>query len=539
MGAIFEQAMRLEAEEILQYEIFVRSPMQSKLLKYLLARTVQSDQQPITQYDIATEGLGRSQSYDDTVESYARVQISRLKKGLAAYYSVRSPIADGCVYIKPGQYSLALGSLGVAYPEIAGRSSPIELPTTTARDGQDAETDNEVKKFNKRQAFGMGVVAAFALGTIAAFSPLIKPEQGAQASAPLRQPSIAASVHLVGFGSQLDDSDVLLAMARAEVSQRLARSVVLTHSNGDVDADYTLKVSLDGTPDGEYRAIFDLVDADGKQVFWNERAIADYLPAAREVIGWQVASIVSPPGIISQDLLNGISGEPRNNFECFLQSEVGRADGVSSNDLLTACSASTSDNEFYPFLKARELFLGFQMQMIETGKISQASPEWRQLGELLREYPENPYLNTIAAKALFAAGRCEDGEHHEKLAFAMGRDYPALDLATLIEKGSCSPNYGNGNEVGAHVLAIVESQTQPHALLETYALAMLLSANRPDLVDQVPERKFAYDHEQALVSLKIGLRAYANGDQGQPPEFLEALVWNDEVRRNIFAARTR
>lgn len=539
MGAIFEEAMKLEAGEVLKHETFVRSPMQSKLLKYLLVRTVQSDQQPITQYDIATEGMGRSDTYDETAESYVRVHISRLRKNLAAYYSVMSPVADGCIYNKTGQYSLSLGSLGTAYPEVASQSQAIVLPTSIAKDGPETETDIGVKRFGKRQAFSAGIFATFALGVIAAFSPLETSVDGSQVSAPLEQPSLATSINLVGYGSELDDSEVLLKMVRAEVDQRLSRSVVLQPSNGDIDADYTLEVSLDGTSVGQYRAIFELADADGKPVFRKERVLSAKLPAARNTIGWQIAAIVSPPGVISHDLLDRFSGEPRNDFECFLQSEVGRADGASPDSLLEVCAARAFNSQYYPFLKARELLLGFQRQMIGNGEISQSSPEWLELGELLREYPENPYLNTIAAKALFAAGRCLDGERHAKLAFAMGRDYPALDLATLVEKGSCSSASEDREDVGEHVLTIVGAQPQPHALLETYALAVLLSADRADLVRKVPDRQFAYDNELVLVSLKEELRAYANGHKKHAPELLVALVWNDEVRRNILAAKTR
>ena len=70
-------------------------------------------------YSVAVEGLGRAPDFDAIADSYPRVQISRLRKQLAAHYA-RHHVAGRkiCLYLQPGSYLVRVAGLATAYPDL-------------------------------------------------------------------------------------------------------------------------------------------------------------------------------------------------------------------------------------------------------------------------------------------------------------------------------------------------------------------------------------------------------------------------------------
>ena len=112
--------LETEVERVLADPHFQRSPVLSRLLRYLCIQTVLPKNAPITQFSIAVEGLGRRDDYDQDAESYVRVQISRLRKSLAEYYSRNQPGNGLCAFLRHGDYTLRLAPIERAYPEQRG-----------------------------------------------------------------------------------------------------------------------------------------------------------------------------------------------------------------------------------------------------------------------------------------------------------------------------------------------------------------------------------------------------------------------------------
>ncbi len=69
-------------QRMLQSPHFARAETQRKLLQYLWERR----NDPVSEYAIATEALGRHSSFDSTVDASVRVHISRLRRKLKDYY---------------------------------------------------------------------------------------------------------------------------------------------------------------------------------------------------------------------------------------------------------------------------------------------------------------------------------------------------------------------------------------------------------------------------------------------------------------------
>ena len=81
-----EAEFRLEAVRIIADPLFVRSPLQARLLRYLVRR--QNDGRlPPNQYEIAFECLGRNADSGLGADCFARSQLSRLRLNLRLYYS--------------------------------------------------------------------------------------------------------------------------------------------------------------------------------------------------------------------------------------------------------------------------------------------------------------------------------------------------------------------------------------------------------------------------------------------------------------------
>ncbi|WP_263409018.1 helix-turn-helix domain-containing protein [Terriglobus tenax] len=75
-------ALEAHVQRILGSPQFARAETQRRLLEYLW----QHRHENLNEYALATEGLGRSHSFDSTVDASVRVHISRLRRKLKDYY---------------------------------------------------------------------------------------------------------------------------------------------------------------------------------------------------------------------------------------------------------------------------------------------------------------------------------------------------------------------------------------------------------------------------------------------------------------------
>ena len=132
----FETKISAEANSILTNAGFLRSPVLSKLLRYLINETVKGNGDALKSYAVAVDGLGRPETFDSASDSSARVQMVRLRKALESHYAQHGPIDDQCLYLRPGCYKVRLGKLAVAYPQLYRPLSDADnasvLPTAHA-----------------------------------------------------------------------------------------------------------------------------------------------------------------------------------------------------------------------------------------------------------------------------------------------------------------------------------------------------------------------------------------------------------------------
>lgn len=83
MRAILADELRL----LLANPLFVRSPVLSRLLTYLVEHRLDDKGPAPKAYEIAIEALGRPADFDPSTDSYPRVMVGRLRSLMDKYYS--------------------------------------------------------------------------------------------------------------------------------------------------------------------------------------------------------------------------------------------------------------------------------------------------------------------------------------------------------------------------------------------------------------------------------------------------------------------
>jgi hypothetical protein len=98
--------LRAETHRLLQSPDFIRSPVMSQLLRYLVEQSISNPDIPPKAYQVAVDGLGRTEDFDTQSDSYPRVQVGRLRKMLAAHYAARG--SEERLRIPIGHYAVEI-----------------------------------------------------------------------------------------------------------------------------------------------------------------------------------------------------------------------------------------------------------------------------------------------------------------------------------------------------------------------------------------------------------------------------------------------
>lgn len=95
---------RLELEAVLSSKEFLRAPALARLLRYLCEKTFAGKDYEIKEYSIATEVYGKDPTFGEKRDSLVRVEISRLRKRLRAFYEEEGATRNLRIVIRAGSY---------------------------------------------------------------------------------------------------------------------------------------------------------------------------------------------------------------------------------------------------------------------------------------------------------------------------------------------------------------------------------------------------------------------------------------------------
>ena len=119
---------RAELQTVLQSPLFVRSATLTHLLSYVCEKTFAGQSGQIKEYTIALEVFGRGESFDQDSNSIVRVEINRLRKRLAEYYSGEGAEHQVRISIPVGQYVPLFTQVPAAPASSEAAAPPYEPP---------------------------------------------------------------------------------------------------------------------------------------------------------------------------------------------------------------------------------------------------------------------------------------------------------------------------------------------------------------------------------------------------------------------------
>lgn len=552
-----------EVDAILRAPAFQRSPTLSKLLGYLLSREVAGDGRP-NQFDIATQALGKDDSFDEQTDSAVRVQMSRLRNALQDYYLTHQPEDGLWIYFRTGDYRLRSASLEVAYPDLAVATSPspgkggavetasigpsnilLNEQRDTARGGWASFV---TRNYGSKLAYSVKRVwkGAIAALVVAGFVVFFSSEPAYEVAAPpvpdtgVEVPLVAVNVEKVDLSGSPEQSQQVLSKIENDLSEILQKSMVsrLANEADDRTTDFRISAEIEALPNDEWDARLVLSDRENRVLAERTVKSANNAMELSQTLSDQLTSIVSPAGQITRALAERVSGDPKNDFECFLVIEGARASGEEARGTLIDCVRRFRDGEFTPYLKIRQAFFEAQEISLSGRGFHSSDRPWRKTSEVLSAHPENPYANTLAAKLLIGRGDCEDALLFGQEGFSRGQTYPALELAIIVDAFGCRPTEQNRSVWRERIARIAKANPDPHTLLESYILLGVLVSEQEGLMafQKAPAFELGVDEplEEFNNSLRVALKGRATAaDLAVIESTLPALLFSPASQEKV------
>src|SRR5947209_3949751 len=104
-SVLLHDDQQAELQTVLSSAMFARAPRLARLLEYLCRHYLSGQTEPIKEFKIATDVLGRDADFDQTRDAIVRVEIHRLRKRLREYYESEGAEHALEIQIGVGQYS--------------------------------------------------------------------------------------------------------------------------------------------------------------------------------------------------------------------------------------------------------------------------------------------------------------------------------------------------------------------------------------------------------------------------------------------------
>ena len=102
-----QQAIRAQVERLLQSKTFETSEAHRRLLQYLAEETLAGKADRLKEYTIGLEAFGKPASYDPRQDSIVRLQVSRLRQKLMAYYETEGSEDPVHISLPKGGFKLS------------------------------------------------------------------------------------------------------------------------------------------------------------------------------------------------------------------------------------------------------------------------------------------------------------------------------------------------------------------------------------------------------------------------------------------------
>lgn len=313
-----------ELERLLESPLFVRSPVLSRLLQFLVEHRLRGGRSAPKAYAIATEALGRSADFDPAVDSYPRVMVGRLRSLLDRYYADTAWVHR--LRVPQGSYEVVVqhrASPPARSPEERGEVPAARPAVDAASPGRPATPDRAAVPMGPARRFGgwLLAVAIFALTLFAAWRFLGAPIARAPVPIPLLEISAPQSGDTPQSRAQAHALEARLrdGLRRFDLVDLLSARAPGS-SNPAKEADYRLDVSLVRTFEGPVDVTLVLNRNADQRTIWSQqyRVGEEDIPEFA-AIDPALAQIGGDYGLIVRDQVQRQPGNFAPGFPCLAQ----------------------------------------------------------------------------------------------------------------------------------------------------------------------------------------------------------------------------
>ncbi|WP_332820371.1 tetratricopeptide repeat protein [Sphingopyxis sp.] len=438
-----------ELEHLLDSPMFVRSPVLSRLLQFLVEHRLRGGRSSPKAYAIATEALGRNEDFDPAVDSYPRVMVGRLRTLLDRYYADTPWVHR--LRVPQGSYEVVVQHRSAPPARSADEQtggSDVKVATAPAGPGRPSAPGRARRPHHDGPRYGRWIVALALLGlALFALWTLRGGPDRLFVSAPVPAPLLEVSAPSAG------NSPESRALARAldgKLRDGLRRfdlvDLLSSKAPGSAaprNSDYRLDASLVRTVEGPVDVTLVLNRVADQRAIWSQqlRLTQQETPefTALEPV---IAQIAGDYGVIVRDQVQRQPDNYSPGFPCLAQFNRMRQmrNIVSAKQIDTCLRATLEDNPRDPVtLTALSLvrYGDWQPQRM-TAAGREAMAEARALAQRSYESSPNSSAGLFAmARANFYAGNCAAGHAMGDAAIALNPYDPDMSGFLGLFKVAC------------------------------------------------------------------------------------------------------
>lgn len=449
-GDDHERRLRQELATVLQSPDFLRSPVMSKLLSYLVDEAIANPDSPPKAYQVATDGLGRAEDFDVQADSYPRVQVGRLRKLLSSHYAGQD--SEPVIAIPMGVYAIDFDPVDSREDARTAKIETLEPTKAAATEITDAIRTQAVdkmasdKKSNFRNPYflitillGMSLIA---LIWIVSSEQMSGPD-AVQADS-TRPPKLYILTPQVASplveGRLVSDLNIFLGDAFSRSSYiRLAAEVAPEIGALENENAYSLGVDI-FQQGAENAAKFSVVSLARGERIWStvlpfRGSVSDYPSLLGPVVG-RIAGVY---GAIANDQRRYLDADAISGYACVLRFDSYRTNRDSALlPVVDKCiSDSLQEDPQNSGILAAASFMSFLREQA-TGRKPDPEKGADYATRALLSAPDDATANFAVARAAFFSGSCVRGKEFAERAVAINpydADFQAQTGAYLFACG--------------------------------------------------------------------------------------------------------
>ena len=544
--------LRAETKALLQSPDFVRSPVMSQLLSYLVEEAISNPDNPPKAYQVAVDGLGRTEDFDVQADSYPRVQVGRLRKMLAAHYAALG--SKERLRIPIGHYAVKIDM----NDDPPGDQSSSQPDAKSPADNRSSVIGNERWFSNKQTTLALigfliitGILLVWALNAANQdYSGLETASQDYRLPPKIYLSSRQAEIPAGGDGRE---ADIHMFMEHAFASSSQVRLAAADISDNGVDQDenaYLFDSQL-ATGQAGPEIMFSLTSLARKEMIWSAtipmpESVADY-PDTLGPIASRVASIY---GVVATDQRKHLPDDAMMGYACLLRFESYRANRdpnllpVVDSCIEKSLAADPLDSR----ILAAASFIAY-LREEETGRKPDPEAGMRFAREAMVRGREDASANFALARASFFNGSCARGKEFAEKAVELDPYEATIHAQAGAFLFACD------DSSAIHYLRrAIALDPRGSVVAETALVFTLLAEGKNEEALEFAEKIMPsstsigpyYDIAMSMVYAKNGrvkesraawnrlVAAYGNKNGESPQELLDRLILNPSLANRAF-----